>query len=140
MRTVFLHCLSVIASSTIAVAAPTSAEPRCAFADESFVTMFAISTAITEYYVSHRAWPVTKLQLRSQLIQIARALPPPDKPSSRDIDQLLSRFSRIDLQPRGRDLVLAVDYRAEGKRHVQRILFPAGRSTDEILQASRELK
>lgn len=71
MRTVFLHCLSVIASSTIAAATATSAEPRCAFADESFVTMLALSTAVTEYYVSHRAWPVTKLQLRSQLLQTA---------------------------------------------------------------------
>ena len=140
MRTLSLLLLVTIASFPFAHSGAAREEPRCAFADESFTTMLAMSSAVTEYYVTHRAWPTNRQQLRTQLLQTARTLPPPDKPSAADIDQLFRRFSRIELQPRGRDLVLAIDYRAAGKRHRHRMLLRPGRSTDEMLQASTEVK
>ena len=140
MRTAYVIA-GLAFTSLIASGAPLPRdEPRCAFADDAFMTMLAVSTAVTAYYVRHQRWPATTHDIRAQCLEIARRMRPPDKPSAADIDQLLSRFSRTDLQPRGRNLVLAVDYRAAGKRHRHRMLIPPGRSSDEMLQASSEIK
>jgi hypothetical protein len=44
------------------------------------------------------------------------------------------------LKPQGRDLVLLVRYRVRGKAYSHRILLHPGRNTDEMLQASSEVK
>jgi hypothetical protein len=70
------------------------------------------------------------------------AEPPPiaAKASAKDIDQFFARFSRIELQARGRDLLLVTRYKSEGKPYDRRILIHPGRNTDEMLQASSEVK
>lgn len=140
MRTLPVLQLFAIASIALTTSGVARDEPRCAFADESFTTMLAISSIVTDYYVAHHTWPTNQHQLRTQLLQTARTLPPLDRPSPADFDQLFQRFSRIELKPRGRDLMLAIDYRAAGKGHKHRILLRPGRSTDEMLQASTEIK
>jgi hypothetical protein len=140
MRTPDVILFLGLFGSSAPAATPSRDGPHCAFGDESFMTLFAVSTAVTAYYVRHHAWPTSRQQLRAQILEVARTMRPPDKPSPADVDQLLSRFSRLDLQPRGRDLVLAVEYRAAGKRHRYRMLIPPGRSSEEMMEASREIK
>jgi hypothetical protein len=140
MRAVCLLLLITVAASGLTAATPQHAEPRCAFADPSFTTLVVVANSIAEFYVRHRRWPLSKEQLRDEALQSAHTLPAAQRPSARDIDRLFGRFGTIEFQPRGRDLILAVDYRAEGKRQQQRILFHPGRSADQILEESAPAK
>src|ERR1043165_8973199 len=130
MRAICLLLLGVIVTSSVTANTPNKAEPRCAFADPSFTTLTMVLISVADYYVKYRKWPLSKEQLRDEVLRSARALPPAEQVSARDIDRVFARFGLIEFQPRRRDLALAVEYRAEGKRHRQRILFHPGRSTD----------
>ena len=129
-------------SPTLALCAPPqSREPGCAFADEPFMTFLVLASSATEYYAEHHTWPSTAQQLQAQLLQSARSGPPlAATPTNKDVGQFFTRFSRIDLQPRGRDLILAAQYRAEGRRYSRRLLLHPGRNSDEMLQASSEVR
>jgi hypothetical protein len=129
-------------ASTLLVGRPAQCrEPECAFSDEPFMTFFVLASSVAEYYAGHRAWPSSTQQLRVQLLQSAQSGPDlAAKPTKKDVDQFFTRFGRIDLQPRGRDLVLAAQYRAGGKSYSRRLLLHPGRNTDEMLQASSEVK
>jgi hypothetical protein len=139
MRTLCLLLFAAVATSALA-ARTQAAEPRCAFADPSFTTLTMVLVSVADYYVKYRRWPLTKEQMRDEALRSVRALPAAQRVSSRDIDQVFARFGSIEFQPRGRDLVLAVDYHAEGKRQRQRILFHPGRSADQILEESTPAK
>ena len=139
MRTLCVFLFAVIATSAV-TAAPQAAEPRCAFADPSFTTLAMVLTSVADYYAKYRKWPLTKEELRDEVLRSVRALPPAERVSARDIDQVFARFGSIEFEARRRDLILAVDYHAEGKRHRQRILFHPGRTADEILERSGEIK
>jgi hypothetical protein len=105
------------------------------------MTFFVLASCATEYFAAHRAWPSTTQQLRVQLLQSARSGPAlAAMPTKKDVDQFFTRFSRIDLQQRGRDLVLAAQYRAEGRHYNRRLLLHPGRNSDEMLQASSAVK
>jgi hypothetical protein len=139
MRTLCFFLFAVVATSTV-TANTHHAEPRCAFADPSFTTLAMVVTSVADYYIKYRRWPLTKEQLRGEVLRSARSLPPAERVSARDIDQVFARFGSIEFQSRRRELVLAVDYRADGKRHRQRLLFQPGRTADEILERSVEIK
>ena len=122
-------------------AEPNNDAPHCAFADEDFSTFLAIAACVTNSYVEHHVWPLTQSQVRADFIQaIAASAELSPKPSASDIDQFFAHFSRIELTPRGRDLILAVCYQAAGKTCNHRMLIHPGQSTEEMLEASVELK
>ena len=141
MRTLLRLLAVVILTQMPVFAGSKSAEPRCAFSDEPFMTMLTITSCATEYFASHHAWPITTQQLRSQLQRTAATAPPiAEKPTAKDIDQFFARFSQIELKPQGRDLLLSARYRAQGKVYSHLILLHPGKNTDEMLQASTEVK
>jgi hypothetical protein len=122
-------------------AAPKDNEPHCAFSDEPFMMMFTLTSCVTEYYTAHHSWPATKQQLRTQLSRTAAADPPiAAKPSQKDIDEFFARFTQIELKPQGRDLLLSARYRCAGKSYSHRLLLHPGKNTDEMMQASTEVK
>lgn len=118
-----------------------SEEPHCAFSDEPFMTMLTITSCATEYFTANHAWPTTTQQLRTQLQRTAATTPPSaEKPSAKNIDLFFACFTQIELKPQGRDLLLSARYRVHGKAYGHRILLHPGRNTDEMLQASSEVK
>jgi hypothetical protein len=141
MRALF-RLLTVIALAQMPLfAGSKSEEPHCAFSDEPFMTMLTITSCATEYFASHHAWPTTTQHLRTQLQRTSATTPSiAEEPTAKDIDQFFARFSQIELKPQGRDLLLSARYRAEGKVYSHRILLHPGKNTDEMLQASTEVK
>jgi len=131
----------VQASLVDLIADPKTEGPHCAFSDEAFMTFLGIASCVTNYYVEHRAWPSTTTQLRAEMLQAVKDFAPAsEKPSPKDVDQFFARFSRIKLTPRGRNLILDVQYQVAGEVHNQGMLIHPGRSTEEMLQASAEVK
>jgi hypothetical protein len=139
---VLLPLLLAVALTHLTASAGSKADgPHCAFSDEPFMTMLTITSCATEYFATHHAWPTTTQQLRAQLQRIAATTPPiSEKPSAKDIDLFFARFGQIELKPQGRDLLLAARYHVQGKTYSHRILLRPGRNTDEMLQASSEVK
>ena len=137
----FVSLICCLACVYVTSVTRSAERPHCAFADESFVTYFTIASAVTEYYARHHVWPTTTQQLRAEILHsIATSAPIAAKPTTRDVDDLFARFRHIRLIPKDRSLILDVRYRAEGKTYTRRILIPPGKTSDEMLPASVEVK
>jgi hypothetical protein len=141
MRVSLSSLLLLVLTQVPLFAAPKGDEPRCAFSDEPFMMMFTLTSCVTEYYTAHHSWPATTQQLRAQLSRaVATTLPIAAKPSQKDIDEFFTRFTQIELKPQNRDLLLSARYRCAAKSYSHRLLLHPGKNTDEMMQASTEVK
>ena len=90
---------------------------------------------IADYYRANRVWPSTPVEIRSHAERVVAAEPPvAAKPTKSDFDIFFARFSRVELTPRKRDLLVTLGFRAGGEAHTERVIFHPGRTTDDILQ------
>jgi hypothetical protein len=70
---VSLPLLLLLALGLSTFAGSKTDKPHCAFSDEPFMTMLAITSCATEHFATHHAWPSTTQQLRAQLQRTATA-------------------------------------------------------------------
>lgn len=95
-----------------------------------------ICEAVAEYYVAHHEWPLSRSQLEQQWDKmVAEALKEaPGEKADEDGPTFFRRFTTLELEKSGENLILHYRFRIEGRTVNQRAILKPGPSADDILQ------
>ena len=98
-------------------------------------TYVGFGNVIGDYYVTHHAWPLTRQQLEAHSFQMAAKERSGAAELKAGMKKLWKRFTRIELKPQGKDLLVIAHFRADEGEFDYDALYHPGRTADEILQA-----
>lgn len=106
-------------------------------AASDLATAMSLSDLVASHYVAHRAWPQNRAQLEqrwNKMVYLSHGELAPEK--SWELAAFFSRFTLLELQPSGPDLM--VHYRvASGRKSADHTLhLKPGPTVDAILQTA----
>ena len=108
-----------------------TAESRCAFADDVFMTSLGISYLVAEHYVVKKEWPINPEQIEQQARVSFRAEGIDEEKAS----EFVGRFSMLEMTADGPNLLINYRFEADGEIFAHRVTFYPRTTVDEILQS-----
>jgi hypothetical protein len=119
-----LAVLIVLTLPVVSIATPQPEVP-----DNAGPTLRMFNLFVAYYYVSHHRWPTTVQQLRDDILS-KRQLSVDERAA---FEMLLSFFTKVELAPRGKDLLLIMRFHSGGSVFRYEKLFHPGQSVEEIV-------